>query len=893
MHDSPSVNAATHTQTQSVVGQRVGPYSVMRVLDQGGMGIVYLAHDSNLQRQVALKAVAPTAEHSATVIERLRREARVLASFSHPNLAVVFGLEETLGTLFLAMEFIEGQSLERLLSRKAMTTADVVRCAKQIASGLEAAHEKGIIHRDLKPGNIMLTPDGTCKILDFGIARHIGQDHKRVDEPALTQSGAIIGTPAYMSPEQLQGDELTFQSDIFSFGGVLYTCLAGVRPFQGQSIQDLTNAILSGEPNWERLSQRANPDIVGIVKRCLAKNLRDRYRHIGDVLLDLQAAEHTMLHGRARNATRHRWMTGVLPWTLTGLAVATGLVLLAKKPSGGSTSSSPAQRYAIPFPENAIQSDLERLQLTLSPNGRSLVVACKTKQGQALWVRSQGDGAWNRIEHGENGHRPQFSTDGEWIAFFRSGHIYKHRPTGKGDPIRLTDATNWYGECWSNDGSLILSPAWGVPIQRIDGADLSTFELTKLNKSGDERAHLCPATVSGTDWTLYNVWKGGEQTDIFATNHLGANKHLVVTNASTPRVARLDRGDYLLFERGSTIFAAPFDVKQAVMTDKETPIADGVMNDGTRFVAYFDVGNDGSLVFVPGTSFAEESRLSFVNPDGSTQPFNDDRLSFCEPVCSAAADKIAVLIKGKIYRCVMYDLKRQTRETVVTGGDTLSIGISADGQTLACTVCKDSVYGIDLISLTDGRLTGRILPTADVYPSDISWTPDSKLIAFSTPAKEGSPSDIWLVEPKSGAVPRAFVSTPGSDTKPVVSPLGGWIAYQSDVAGKAEIYLVSCPDGQTTRQVSNGGGTQPTWSPDGKLLYFISPEGLMNVDVSKDGVVTGKPRVVYNKPFGQSDPIAKEYTIAADGRPLIVEASERRPSVSHLEVIVNWHRLLP
>ena len=440
---------------------------------------------------------------------------------------------------------------------------------------------------------------------------------------------------------------------------------------------------------------------------------------------------------------------------------------------------------------------------------------------------------------------------------------------------------------------MIYSAAWGNPLQRLNPGDSKPQACTRLDANHNARSHLGPWVISGGPWVLYNVWNGGDQTDIHATDLDNSQQHVVVANASSPRVATTPRGDYLLFERASTIFAAPFDRMNARITGSESAIAEGIMNDGTRFAAYFDVSGDGTLVYFPGTSFAEESRLAYVNSNGSTTPFNDDRMSFCEPVFSAVAKKMAVLVKGKIYRSLVYDLERQTREFILTGGDTLSLAISPDGQKFSCTVNRDGGYGIDLISLADGRRLGRIVQPGTDYQTDLGWSADAKLLAFSMSPREGTPNDIWLVEPLAGAQPRALVSSPGADTKPAISPDGHWIAYQSDVSGRAEVYLVRYPDGQTTRQVTFGGGLNPAWSPNGKTLYYVAPQGLVSVSIASGGTVTDKPTVVYNKPFGQSDPIARDYAIAPDGRPLIVEPSERRPTVSHLRVITNWYRLLP
>jgi Tol biopolymer transport system component len=374
-------------------------------------------------------------------------------------------------------------------------------------------------------------------------------------------------------------------------------------------------------------------------------------------------------------------------------------------------------------------------------------------------------------------------------------------------PELRAEARTWFQK------SLVLWQDW-----------MSRNVATPYAATRQRQAAACPRVISGTPWVLYNVWSGGDQTYIHATDLVTGQQHVVAVNASSPRVAVTPRGVYLLFERASTIFAAPFDRRNASITGSESAIAEGIMNDGTRFAAYFDVSDDGTLVYFPGTSFAEESRLAYVNSDGSTTPFNDDRMSFCEPAFSARAKKMAVLVKGKVYRSLTYDLQRQTREFILTGGDTLSVAISPNGQKFACAVNRDGGYGIDLISLADGRRLGRIVQPGTDYQTDLGWSADAKLLAFSMSPREGTPSDIWLVEPIAGAHPRALISSPGADTKPAISSDGRWMAYQSDVSGRAEVYLVTCPDGQTTRQVTFNGGVNPAWSPDGQTFTSSRPK---------------------------------------------------------------------
>jgi len=403
-----TVRVGPHTMT----GERVGPYQVVEILGQGGMGVVYLADDTRLARKAALKAILPDAPNEMP-LERLRREARVLASLSHPNLATVYGLEESHGTLFLAMEYIDGKSLSQRLGRKAMPINEALQCCEQIAAGLEAAHEAGVIHRDLKPGNVMFTAEGIVKVLDFGLAREVPDNASSPTDDAgmltLTREGLVAGTPAYMSPEQARGGPLDRRTDIFSFGSILFRCLAGCPAFGGETGSQAIDAILTHEPDWSKLPVNLPSSIRSILKRCLAKDVAERYRHIGDVKLDLHEAQEARAWERSDPAGSagvmvRRWA----PWAvaLVSLSVAAA-AFWSRSPRAGSVGVT-AQRFDVAFPENAVQADLERVQVALSPDGRNLVLACKTEEGQALWMRSHSDGQWRRIEHTEGGHRPFF-----------------------------------------------------------------------------------------------------------------------------------------------------------------------------------------------------------------------------------------------------------------------------------------------------------------------------------------------------------------------------------------------------------------------------------------------------------------------------------------------------
>ena len=539
-----------------------------------------------------------------------------------------------------------------------------------------------------------------------------------------------------------------------------------------------------------------------------------------------------------------------------------------------------------------VQKDLERIHVALARDGRFVIAPLQTATGQELWIRSFADGTWRRIDGTLGAHRPFVSPDGQWVGFHRDGNLFKRRLSG-GDPIRIVNTTNWYGAAWGEGDAITYTPTWGDPIHSVVRPGGTPLVVTQLEPDKGEFSHLSPASVPGGKWVLYHAWHGKEECSIQATELATGKKHTVIGNATTARVAATPRGPYLLFERASIIFAAPFDPATATVTGAEQAIADGVMNDGTRFAAYFDVADDGTLAYIPGRSFEEESRLAYVNVDGTTSVFNDDRLSFTEPRFSIDGKKLSVATKGKLYQVRVYDLERQTSQALLTGGDTVAHVFSPDGNTLACTINRDEGYGIYLVSLVDGTMR-RVTPPGADYQSDIDWSKDGKYITFSMSPTEGAPRDVWVVDATAtDAKPRAVIASGGADVQPGISPDGRWICYSSDVSGRQEVYLAAFPAGDRIRQLSSGGGgEQPVWAPDGKSLYYIAPSGLVSIGISDDGVVAAKPTVVYNKPFGQSDPIARDYTIAPDGRPFIVEPSERRPGVNHLCVVTNWYQLL-
>jgi serine/threonine protein kinase/Tol biopolymer transport system component len=904
-------------------GQRVGDYEVIQLLGQGGMGMVYLARDAQLHRLAALKAVRPQPGESPHSVERLRREARALAAVSHRNVATIYGLEVIGTTPFLAMEFVEGPTLAHRLSRKALPIAEALSVCEQLAAGVGAAHGAGVIHRDLKPGNVMLTVDGVAKVLDFGLARASRSGRSRnLDESRdpdttnssatapgpqsqqpLTRHGAFFGTPGYVSPEQARGDVLDARSDIFSFGLILFRCLAGRGAFVGETDSELLSAVLHSDPDWSALPARVPGSVRRVLRRCLEKRPEDRYQNICDARLDLLDALADREWDRppapvAKPVSRSKRL---LPWSVAVAAsvVAVGAIAYIVRVALEPAPAPVAQTFDVPFPESATQADLERLQLAIAPDGRTLIAACSTPGGgQSLWARTHREGKWARLDRAKDGHRPFFSPDGQWVGFFRENGLFRCHltPTGEavGDAIRIADATNWNGANWVSGERLAFVSAWGQPLVQVDHPGAVPEILSKADPNAAAvMTHLNPHTVPGGRWLLYDSWSGGDSCEVMAIDLATRKTHRVLAAGTTPHVAVTPRGHFLLYERASILFAMRFDTKTATVNGAEYPIVEGVMNDGTRFAAYFDVAADGTLVYIPGSSFEEQNQVATVNDDGqSTTRVLDDALSFCEPRLSRDGEKLFVILKGKQYRGMVYDLKRQTSEPVLAGGDNLSGDLSPDGRTLACSVNRDGVYGIILISLDDGSVQ-RVFDSVADYPSELCWSPDGQTLTFSMSPREGVPRDVWVVEAARDRQPRGLIASGASEEHGQWSPDGKWLAYTSDASGRREVYVLAMPEGVYRRQVSVGGGAWPHFSPDGKALYFRNAQGLQSVELSEGGATLGKPKVAYVKPFGQSDPLERDYTIAPDGRILLIEPSPNRPTVEHIRVVTDWYGLLP
>ena len=907
-HDTPtpqplierlSVDGAAAGRFEDLTGTNVGPYTVRKLLGRGGMGVVYLAHDSSLHRSVAIKVLSAEIDHP-TRSDRFLREARLLGSLSHPNVATVFGLETIGAARAMVMEFLEGETLSRRIAAGPLPIEDALQIARQIACGVEAAHTAGVVHRDLKPANVMINRDGTVKVLDFGLARvgsvRLSKDSRhplddatqRIDETIL---GSVVGTPGYMSPEQIRGQAVDRRTDVFAFGCLLYEMLTGRLPFNGDSHADVAAAVLERQPSWDALPSRTPASVRKLLKRCLAKDRADRLCDMGDVRLELEEAIEEKAWIAPPVTTRRGWRIAAIAAAAAMLAFAAG-VLISQRPTV-QIASQPLRRFSIPLPGDAVQDDVARLRICLSRDGRRVVMSAIEDHEQYLFARERDSNAFTRIEGTRGGWIPALSADGKSVCYYDEGSLYRRNLDG-GSATKVAEITSYVsGGSWTDDGHIMHVPFWsrGVAVTRQDSRKLEF--ITSPDYAKGDFAHINSTVVPGSPWVLFGVWDGKDGTRLDAVHSGTRAVHSVIANASAGRVVKTPRGVYLISERMGSLYASPFDVTSAKTTGPPTLIVSGVLCDRVLFHGSFDAADDGTIAYVPGPAYVEEARLSWLRPgDKEVTPVNDDYLPFVEPNVSADGNLISVVLKNEVFQPFVYNMKEKTFDRVVIEADTESAAISPDGKQLAFTANLDGPYKVFVRDISGG--TARMLfDLVGDYPGCISWSADGKYVAFNSRKDDGSARDIFVVDVATAKV-TAFAAHPDAEERgPRFSPDGKWIAYASNQSGQREIYLRSFPGGTMTKQISTGGADWPGWSPDGKEIYYRQGRSLIATTIDPATASVINRRLIYSKRFGQSNFDLPDYTVHPDGRLLLVDRSERSPKLSKVEFILNWYNLLP
>ena len=901
------------------VGSRIGPYEIVSAIGAGGMGEVYRARDAKLGRDVAIKVLPAEFALDPDRLARFTREAQVLASLNHQNIAAIYGFEENA----LVLEFVDGPTLADRIAQGAIPIDEALPIARQIAEALEAAHDQGIIHRDLKPANIKVRPDGTVKVLDFGLAKLAQAPgpgpqasaggltlSPTITTPAMTQVGMILGTAAYMSPEQAKGREADRRSDIWSFGCVLYEMLTGRRAFDGDDVSDTLAAVLRADPDWSALPAGTPQRIRALLRRCLRKDVQKRLPHIAMARfeIDEQPDPITLVTPAAVKPTTVR----------RAMPVAIGVVLAAAITSGVWWALKPAStppsvtRFAITLPEGQAFTGIGRHVIDVSRDGTQLVYAANRR----LYRRTLGELDAIPIAGSENPTgvaSPAFSPDGRWIAFIGAvpggGWAIQKIPSGGGSPqIVANIGQTAFGMSWSTEG--ILFGAGQRGIQRVSpngGAPEQVVPVTPGQMA------INPRMLPGGDAVLYTrpgVDSTSDESEIVVHSLKSGTDTIVVKNGRDARY--VDTG-HVLYAVGGVVYAVAFDPKQTATTGDPVPVINGVSRTGAYGVvgsgAQFSVSDNGALAYMPGAAVATQAQLdlALIDRTGRVERLMLPRRAYEAPRVSPDGKQIAVSASGSNKEAVVliYDLSGTTSPRPLTFGGRNRFPIwSGDGQRIAFQSDREGDLAI-FVQRMDGNGQAERLTKPDKGTSHVpdSWSPDGEHLLFSE--TKGLEVSSWIVSVKDKQVAPFGDIHSLLPVDAVFSPNGKWVAYQSGRPGDNAIYVQPFPPTGPKYKVSEGSTAHhPAWSRNGKEIIYIPAQAnavVASVN-AQPGFSVGKTTVELPAKGQEGGPASiRAYDVMPDGRLLAVVSAESQPSdvtdVAQIRVVLNWteelKRLVP
>jgi serine/threonine-protein kinase len=896
-------------------GTRLGSYEILGPLGAGGMGEVYRARDTKLGRDVALKVLPAAFAADPERLGRFEREARTLASLNHPHIAQVYGFEQSGEIQAIVMELVEGQTLSDLLApgTGGMGLDVAVPIARQIADALEAAHDHGVIHRDLKPANIKVRDDGTVKVLDFGLAKALdpggtsGAD--AANSPTLTaratQIGVILGTAAYMSPEQARGKSVDRRADIWAFGVVLYEMLTGKRAFEGEEISDTLASVLRQDVGWSAIPADTPGHLVHLLRRCLERDPKQRLRDIGEARIALAAGATSAGASSAGEPAAASSGAG----RRFGLAhlVATGAVLLLAGAMLGwllfrtRPTADPAapSRVTLTVPADLSLSLITRSPLAISPDGATIVFAARKKGVEQLYLRPLGEFEPRPLAGTEGGSNPFFSPDSQWIGFFAGGKL-KKVPAAGGPIVALADCVDPRGGAWVDQDTIVYVPDAATPMYRIPAGGGTPTVVVPLDAKTRERTHRWPAALPGARSVLMTVGSIEQPNDYDEGSIEVVN---IETGARTPllkaRMATYSPTGHLLFTRGKLLFAVPFDVGRSALAGTPVPIAEGISGDATTGAAYYSLSDAGTMAFVPGDSMGAPRVLVWVDKTGATKAIDAPPAFYADPKVSPGGRLVAVsILEPSGARDIhLIDTERGTSTKLTFGGINRTPLWSRDGKTIYHVV-YDATKNVSALwsrpSVPGGtpqRL--REIP-GQIYLEDISR--DGSTMTMQVVSAAGGPGPTG----ETTRVGRLSVANPGApealkvtDTYwwSAISPSGQWLAHVApDANGRLEIFVQSFTTAERIAQISTAGGTEPRWSPDGRTLYYLQDDKLIAVPI--------EPGPTFS--FGRSQPLitglpqwaidsGQTYHLAPDGdRFLMMQWAAVRAGSNELRVVFNW-----
>jgi len=880
-----------------MTGRTLGHYQVTEKLGAGGMGEVWRAHDTRLNRDVALKFLPAAFANDRGRLARFEREAQLLAQLNHPNIGGIHGLEESDGVPYLVLEYVPGENL-----RGPLAIDELLPVIRQIIDALEEAHENGIVHRDLKPANIKITPDRKLKVLDFGLAKAlIGDpvDEVAANSPtlaasALTRGAVLLGTAAYMSPEQARGHKADKRADIFAFGSVLYEMLTGKQAFGGPTISDSLAAILTKEPDRALLPASTPANLRAVLERCLEKEPKLRLRDIGEarILLD-----QVVMGIPARPPDRPGGLSPLLPWAVAALATALAAAAIWTALRAPSPQPRPVTRVSMSVPPRS--GGIPFYAPALSPDGTLL--AFTAGANSQIHIRQLNEFDAKPLSGTENSGAPFFSPDGRWLAFHaRQERKLKKVPVIGGTALTLCDIEIQFsqGGSWGADGTIIV-PLSNAGLSRVSAAGGKPELLTKPDPKKGETSHRWPQILPGGQAVIFTAGRFGSFDDgrITLFSLKTGEQRVLLEGAGQARYVPTNgpesRAGHLVYWRAGSLFAVPFNLKTLQVAGQAAPILEGVAGSSSAGVADFSFSETGALVYAPGVTQTARSRpMVWVDRQGKAEPIPAPQHLYNYPHLSPDGQRIAV---GAIDVWV-YDLARGTLTRLTFQGINRFPVWTPDGKRVTFL---SSVQGKQSTAWTSADGSGAAETLASVAQGGVpwSWSPDGKLLLYSAGARGAR--NVWVLPLEGQRKPAPFIETQFNVDDAQFSPDGRWVAYTSNESSPTQVYVQPAPgpDGKPRAggkwQVSTTGGGDPRWVRRGReLLYRTRTTGGHVMAVAIDPGPTFRAGVP--KPLFEDRYATQGWDVSADGKRFLMLRSESgaeeetSAATAQLHVVLEW-----
>jgi serine/threonine-protein kinase len=898
-------------------GTRIGGYEIVHAVGAGGMGEVYQARDTKLQRLVALKTLPAAFAADPDRVARFRREALVLASLNHPNIAAIYGFEDAGATAALVMEFVPGKTLDEFIglrpasapTRTGLGTREALEIARQIAVALEAAHEQHVVHRDLKPANVKITDDGTVKVLDFGLAKAIAPDgamtssDSTMTSPAMTGIGVILGTAGYMSPEQAKGRPVDRRADIWALGVILFEMLAGRALFRGDTVTETIAHVITQPPDWSALPPTTSPAVRRLLRRCLEKDPKNRLQSAGDVRLEIDEmlAEGTddasPATAIAAPAPALAWQR-VLPWSLAAILLAALIATLRPTPPP------PVRpvRLDVQIAEAlTVDDNIDGAVAVVSPDGQSLVYLGERDNLRRLYYRPLDRLEATPIPNTENGRQPFFSPDSTSVAFFADGRIQRAALAG-GAPVTIASAADPRGGAWSADGTIVFSSASSTGLWKVPASGGTPVELTKLQPN--ERTHRWPSALPGGKAVLFicQLNDGAYDDASIEAARIDTGERTVLVTGGTPRYVP----GYLLYVRKNSLFAVRFDPATLKTSGDPVLVLSDVMSSGGmgassgNGASQFSIASNGTAVYVSGSSpnIGTNLQLAIVDRSGKTQYTYSERAGFGDFRFSPNGKQIALRLGDRRGEQIhIFDIARETLTKLTFDGAFSGLPIwSPDAKQIAFTSERRTPGLLELFIVnSDGTGEVKGLAPNGLSRVPFSFSPSGDVLAVTEINPATNMDILFLSLPDGKATP--FLTTPAIEVGGVFSPDGKWILYQYlEPTGSPAVFVRAVPGGGSLRQVSSGLGVLPYWTKKGSEIVYAMPTPggatlfAVSVKPAGAGLELGKPQELFNLPIATPDN-SGWYHVSEDGTRFVVGLVDPTTNTlgrRHLTLVLNF-----